>query len=119
MMTSIGMSLSYAAILLPQVRNESDPFYMDHNMGSWYASLTSLSSILGSICAGIMLDRYGRRLTFFVPLVPMIAMWVFTAVATSHSALFISRALLGLFSGFIPVTCQVNRLHCRPTRLRK
>lgn len=109
MMSTVGMSLSYAAILLPQVRNETDPFYMDAHSGSWFASLTSLTSIPGSIMAGIFLDKYGRKFTLFIPLIPMVLMWTWTAVATSTKVLFISRAIIGLCSGFIPVTCQVSK----------
>lgn len=107
MMASVAMTMGYTAIFLPQVRNVSDPLYMDDSTGSWYASINNLASPLGSLAAGIVMDRFGRRMSILVPLIPTILLWALNAIAQSVTVLFICRTVIGFFMGFVPVTCQV------------
>lgn len=106
-MASVAMNMGFTAIFLPQVRNNTDPLYMDSSTGSWYASINNLASPLGSLSAGIVMDRFGRRMSFFVPLVPTILLWSLTALAESIDVQFFCRTVIGFFMGFVPVTCQV------------
>lgn len=70
-------------------------------------SVNSLWSPLGSLIAGIMMDRYGRKITLATPLIPLIVAWIITATANSHVVLFASRIFLGILGGFAPPICQV------------
>lgn len=107
MMASLAMTMGFTAIFLPQMRNVSDPLYMDDSAGSWYASINNLASPLGSLSAGIVMDRYGRRISILFPLIPTILLWAWTALAQSVTVLFICRTVIGFCMGFVPVTCQV------------
>lgn len=82
---------------------------MDDDTGAWFTSVNSLLSPVGSLIAGIMMDRYGRKITLATPLIPLIISWMTTATATSHNVLFTSRILLGIVCGFGPPVCQVRR----------
>lgn len=62
---------------------------------------------IGSIIAGVMMDRYGRKITLATPLLPIIVSWILTATATNRTVLFTTRILLGIFGGFGPPICQV------------
>lgn len=108
MMASLAMTMGFTAIFLPQLRNASDPLYMDSSTGSWYASINNLASPIGSATAGIVMDRFGRRMSILVPLIPTILLWSLTALAESVTILFFCRFLIGFFMGFVPVTCQVK-----------
>lgn len=108
MMASVAMSMGFTAIFLPQVRNVTDPLYMDNSTSSWYASINNLASPLGSFAAGIVMDRFGRRMSILLPLVPTILLWSMTALAETVPILFFCRTLIGLVMGFVPVTCQVK-----------
>lgn len=107
-MISMAHMLAFPALLLPQLRNETDPLYMDREVGSWFTSINSLISPLGSLIGGFMMDRFGRKIALMTPIIPIIALWIITATAQSHALLFISRAFLGVCAGFVPPACQVN-----------
>lgn len=118
MMASVAMTMGYTAIFLPQLRNVSDPLYMDDSTGSWYASINNLASPLGSLAAGIVMDHYGRRISILVPIIPIILLWSLTALAQSTTILFFCRTLIGFFTGFVPVTCQIYLAECTDPMLR-
>lgn len=76
-------------------------------MGSWFTSVNSLSSPIGSLIAGIVMDRYGRKIALALPLIPLIGSWISTATSQDFTALFVSRIVLGFCGGFAPPVCQV------------
>lgn len=116
-MISLAQMLSYPAQILPQLRNETDPLYMNADAGSWYTSINSLLAPIGSMVGGIMMDRYGRRIALTAPLIPLILAWIATAVTQSYYVIFISRAILGICGGFGPPVCQVSDInHCQYVR---
>lgn len=106
-MISLAQILVYPALLLPQMRNETDILYMNSEAGSWFTSINSLSSPVGSIIAGILMDKYGRRIALATPLIPLIASWIATAMSTNFITLFGSRIVLGFCGGFAPCVCQI------------
>lgn len=108
MMASVAMTMGFTAIFLPQVRNVTDPLHMDDSTSSWYASINNLAAPLGSFAAGMVMDRFGRRMSILLPLIPTILLWSMTAIAQSVPVLFFCRTVIGLFTGFVPVTCQVT-----------
>lgn len=106
-MMSLAQMLSFPAQFLPQLRNDTDPLYMNIEYGSWFTSINSLTSPIGSLAAGFMMDRYGRRVALAAPLIPMIVSWILIAVTQSYYVIFICRAILGICGGFGPPVCQV------------
>ncbi len=106
---SLANALAYPALIVPQLHAVNGTLHFDTDNGSWYTSVFSLCSPFGSMVAGFMMDRYGRRITLATPIIPIIITWVFTATAQTQNTLFISRVFQGIFSGFGPPVCQVNR----------
>lgn len=106
-MMSIAHMIAFPALLVPQLRNQNDTLYFNDEDGSWYTSVYSLSSPFGSVMAGIIMDRYGRRIALATPLIPCIVSWIATASAKTHLVLFIGRIALGVIGGFGPTICQV------------
>lgn len=108
MMISMAQSLAFPAVFLPQVTNVNQTIYMDIDTGSWYNSVNSLSSPIGSIIIGIIMDRFGRRVALATPLLPLIISHLTTALSQSNLVLFVSRVTIGLCAGCIAPTCQVS-----------
>lgn len=117
-MISLAQMLSFPAEFSPQVRNATEPPHLNLAEISWYTSINSLTSVIGSLGAGIIMDRYGRRVALIVPLVPFIIAWIITATAKSFCVLLISRAVLGICGGFGPPVCQIQMAECADSNLR-
>lgn len=107
-MISMAHSLAFPALCTPQLRNKNDTLYLDTEGSSWFTSVNSLTSPFGSMIAGFMMDRYGRKITLATPLIPLIITWIILANSHSHIMLFSSRVFLGILGGFAPPICQVN-----------
>lgn len=107
-MISLAHILAYPALIVPELRNANNTMQMNQEDGSWYTSIFSLCSPIGSLICGIMMDKYGRKITLVTPLIPIMLIWIVTATATNLTVLFTSRAFLGIFGGFGPPICQVN-----------
>lgn len=108
-MVSASATLAFSSIFLPQVRQSisSDEIHMNAESESWYASLNNLASPLGSIVAGIILDKYGRRTAILLPLIPTVIAWIATAISKTVTLVFMSRFVLGFCGGFGPLASQV------------
>lgn len=117
-MSSVANAMGFTAIFLPHARNTTSPLYMDEYTIPWYASINSLASLFGSLSAGFLMDRFGRRISFMAPFIPIILLWCFTASARSVGVLFFCRIGLGYFLAFIPVTCQIYLAESSDPHLR-
>lgn len=107
-MIAMAQALAFPAVFLPQVTDANQTIYMDANTGSWYNSVNSLSSPIGSISIGIIMDRFGRRVALATPLFPLIISQLMTALSQSNLLLFLSRVTIGFCAGCIAPVCQVN-----------
>lgn len=54
-MISLAHNLAYPALVVPQLRNDNGTLHLDLDDGSWYTSMNSVSSPLGSLMAGIVI----------------------------------------------------------------
>lgn len=52
-MISLAHVLAYPALIVPQLRQSNDTLHLDQDEGSWYTSIYSLWSPVGSLIAGI------------------------------------------------------------------
>lgn len=110
MMIAMAQALAFPAVFLPKVTDANQTIYMDTNTGSWYNSVNSLSSPIGSILIGIIMDRFGRRIALATPLFPLILSQLATALSQSNLMLFLSRITIGLCAGCIAPACQVRQI---------
>lgn len=53
------------------------------------------------------MDRFGRKVTLAIPLIPIVLTWILTATATSRTILYATRVIMGFFGAFGPPICQV------------
>lgn len=63
---------------------------------------------VGSLLAGPLMDRFGRRRVLQVSVLPMIAGWLIMSMAPDHLTLAAGRMLAGLAVGMTPGPSQVH-----------
>lgn len=102
------MPIGYSAVLLPQLYNSTDDLKIDLAMGSWIASVHSLSTPIGSFVSGSIADRYGRRFTLIIAVIPLLIGWSFLAMSQSHAHLLIGRLIAGAAVGLLGAPAQVR-----------
>jgi facilitated trehalose transporter len=82
------------------------------------ASLSSLSTPIGCILSGYLMDNIGRKKTLILTEVPLIIGWTLISLATSTGMLYAGRLLTGLGSGLVGApariyTSEVTQPHLR------
>ncbi|XP_044260290.1 facilitated trehalose transporter Tret1-like isoform X1 [Tribolium madens] len=110
---SIGISLAFSAILLPQLKSNPEFGVISENEASWIgnskititikknkilASIVALSTPLGSLMVGFLMDQYGRLKTLAMASIPAISGWVLIALSDNVLLLITGRALVGFAS---------------------
>ncbi|CAH2099196.1 unnamed protein product [Euphydryas editha] len=98
MSVAAGFSFGFSAVLLPQL-NEDQNFPYTDDLASWIASITPLSMVIGSICAGSMIDGLGRKIGHIILATLSIISWLVIASSTNITLLLIGRFISGLSSG--------------------
>jgi len=96
---SFGVYTGWPATVTPTLKSpNSTP--LDHilteNSISWACSWGMLSAILGTFFWGMLADRYGRKLTGFLTMVPYLVSWIVLLEMKTETALMVSRFLGGL-----------------------
>ncbi|XP_971347.1 facilitated trehalose transporter Tret1 [Tribolium castaneum] len=94
---SIGISLAFSAIVLPQLKSHPE-FKVSECEASWIASIVALSTPLGSLIVGFLMDQYGRLKTLAMASIPAISGWVLIALSDNVLLLITGRALVGFAS---------------------
>ncbi|KAL0281574.1 UNVERIFIED_CONTAM: hypothetical protein PYX00_002520 [Menopon gallinae] len=99
---SPGMSLGFSAVALPQLENENATFHVTPEEASWIASIASISTPIGCLLTGSMLDKFGRRATLLTLNVPCLLGWLLIAFAKGDFTLYMiyaGRFFTGLATG--------------------
>lgn len=107
------MPIGYSAVLLPQLYNASDAIKIDVEMGSWIASVHSLSTPAGSFVSGSIADRFGRKTTLIFAVFPLLIGWSFLAMSQTYAHLLIGRVIAGGAVGLMGAPSQVGFLDLR------
>lgn len=56
-----GINLSFSSILIPQLTKPESDIQIDLDSSSTVASIVTVSTALGALVCGPLMDRYGRR----------------------------------------------------------
>lgn len=96
---SFGVYTGWPATVTPTLKSpNSTP--LDHvlteNSISWACSWGMLSAILGTFFWGLLADKFGRKLTGFLTMVPYLVSWIMLLEVKTETALMVSRFLGGL-----------------------
>jgi len=117
---SIGLSMGYSAILLPQIRPELQPledlahhynltstryrpFTADSEQGSWIASIFGIGAVFGGVFSAFIGKKYGRRVCILcLSIVDMIG-WILIAASQNLTIMLVGRFLSGFVAaGYAP-----------------
>ncbi|XP_050357143.1 facilitated trehalose transporter Tret1-like [Nymphalis io] len=93
-----GFAYGFSAVLLPDLK-EDENFPYNDNLGSWIASITPLSMIVCCLCAGSIIDRFGRKVGHIILSMLSVISWVIIAFATNVTLLLIGRFVAGFSVG--------------------
>ncbi|PSN30503.1 hypothetical protein C0J52_23355 [Blattella germanica] len=115
---TMGASLGYSAILLPQLQSDNSSIPIDEDTGSWIASLQSGVSPVGTIVGGISMDKWGRRFTMRIGVLPLFLGYVVLFFAHTHVWVLIGRFITGIAAGFSAAASQIIICEIATPRLR-
>ncbi len=93
-----GYGVTMIGFLLPAIRAE---WQISASGLGLAASLTMAGMLIGSVSAGILSDRYGRRTTLFWTLLYLGIVFLVSAAAWNYTALLVLRLLTGIGLGAI------------------
>lgn len=82
------------------------------------ASLSSLSTPIGCILSGYLMDNIGRKKTLLLTEIPLIIGWATISLATSTHMLYAGRLLTGLGSGMVGAPARVYTSEVTQPHLR-
>ncbi|XP_015111654.1 facilitated trehalose transporter Tret1 [Diachasma alloeum] len=93
---SLGLSQGFSAVLIPKLLESNLTSIIE---ASWIASLGVISNPLGALIAGSTAECFGRRATIALATLPHAAGWLFIALSTNISMLYIGRFISGIGAG--------------------
>ncbi|XP_058461854.1 facilitated trehalose transporter Tret1-like [Malaya genurostris] len=107
-LTAITATLSLVATVaaagwsspaIPALRRADSPVPITADQGSWIVSILSIGSLFGPIITSLFVDRYGRKLTLLLSVIPLAVGWVMIALAEHVSIIYVARFLHGISYG--------------------
>ncbi|GLG93599.1 hypothetical protein R5R35_003750 [Gryllus longicercus] len=113
-----GLVFGFAAVANPQLREPGSSISVNEEQASWIASLSSVTTPVGCILSGYLMDRIGRKLTLILTEIPAILGLLLISAATDINMIYVGRLLVGLGSGMVGAparvyTCEVTQPHLR------
>ncbi|KAL0268319.1 UNVERIFIED_CONTAM: hypothetical protein PYX00_010311 [Menopon gallinae] len=106
-----GINLAFSAVLLPQVMidednnstvsaNVTDDLAVNKDEATWIASLVTITTPMGSLLTGPLMDQFGRRTVCALSCLPFMLSWTITFFTrTSVYMLYVARVLAGASGG--------------------
>ncbi|XP_062549488.1 facilitated trehalose transporter Tret1-like [Armigeres subalbatus] len=67
--------------------------------GSWIVSILSIGGCLGSVVMSPLVDRYGRKYTMIVSMIPLMLGWIMIVFASNVPTIYVARFLHGISYG--------------------
>ncbi|XP_063985452.1 facilitated trehalose transporter Tret1-like [Diachasmimorpha longicaudata] len=93
---SLGLSQGFSAVLIPKLLESNLTSIIE---ASWIASLGVISNPLGALIAGSTAECFGRRGAIALATLPHAAGWLFIALSTNISMLYVGRFISGIGAG--------------------
>ncbi|KAB0791842.1 hypothetical protein PPYR_03642 [Photinus pyralis] len=97
----VGITYAYSAIMVPQMmeeQNSTDPsvLHVSQNEMSWITSCLMLSTMVGALSAGVIMDIVGRLNMLKLMAVPSLLGWAMLALGRNVPMLIGGRILTGI-----------------------
>ncbi|ALC48648.1 CG4607 [Drosophila busckii] len=101
-----GMVVSMPSVTLDQLRDETQPFWLNKDEASWFASINNMACPLGGLLVSFLLDRIGRKQTILLTNLIGFIGWLLLATSFLHTErqyiyaqMLVGRALGGILIG--------------------
>lgn len=95
------MISGFSAILLPQLEDPTSTIQITSTEASWIASMAALPMALGCIVGGVIMEKYGRKVSHLIPCAPLVLGWLLIYFAGGVNMLLWGRFFTGLASGIL------------------
>ncbi|CAH1405651.1 unnamed protein product [Nezara viridula] len=113
-----GMAFGFSAVAIPQLEAPDSLIPIDKDQASWVASLAAVTTPIGCILSGWMMDGIGRKKSLIVTQIPTIIGWLLIAYADSLAMIYAGRLLVGLGSGMVGAPARVYTAEATQPHLR-
>ncbi|XP_068212265.1 facilitated trehalose transporter Tret1-2 homolog [Palaemon carinicauda] len=101
-----SLTMGYTSPALPSM--QKDPtFEVTEEDGSWIGAVMPASALIGSLVAGPLLDRLGRRASLILSTYPFMLSWALIASSTTVRGVIIGRMIGGACVGAQAVASSV------------
>ncbi|KAL1123460.1 hypothetical protein AAG570_002540 [Ranatra chinensis] len=113
-----GMAFGFSAVTIPQLQSPDSAMRITDDQASWIASLSAVTTPIGCILSGYLMDVLGRKRILVFTQLPMILGWLLIGSANSVGMIYAGRLLVGLGSGMVGAparvyTCESTQPHLR------
>ncbi|RZF43453.1 hypothetical protein LSTR_LSTR001714 [Laodelphax striatellus] len=120
-MLQTGMVLGYPAVMIPAIlekEGSNSTFSVNINQASWIASLSSISTPIGCLVCGPMIDGWGRATTIKIINLPFILGWILIALYQNLVLIYIGRIICGIAIGLssIPSAVYITEISTKSMR---
>ncbi|RLU22918.1 hypothetical protein DMN91_005196 [Ooceraea biroi] len=93
---AVGFIMAYSATLIPHLEKEDAELHATREETSWIASLVVVSSPIGALLGGFLMETFGRLRTLQIGAIPCVIGWILIALSTNIPMLLMGRLLSGL-----------------------
>ncbi|KAH8387757.1 hypothetical protein KR093_009417, partial [Drosophila rubida] len=101
-----GMVVSMPSVTLNQLTDPTQPFWMDKDEASWFASFQNIACPVGGLLVSFFLDRIGRKHTILLTNLMGLIGWILLATSFLHenrdyiyAQMLVGRAFGGIMIG--------------------
>ncbi|XP_071454727.1 trehalose transporter 1-like protein isoform X2 [Hetaerina americana] len=113
-----GMVFGFSAVAIPQMEMPNSTLPINEEQASWIASLSSISTPIGCLLSGWLMDALGRRAALLLVEVPLLVGWLLIAMAYNLPLLYAGRLFVGLGSGLVGAPARVYTAEATQPHLR-
>lgn len=113
-----GMVFGFSAVAIPQLEAKDSPIQIDTNQASWIASTATITTPIGCILSGYLMDLLGRKMVLIVTQIPTIIGWLLISYANSVEMIYVGRLLVGFGSGMVGAPARVYTAETAQPHLR-
>ncbi|KOX72175.1 Facilitated trehalose transporter Tret1 [Melipona quadrifasciata] len=99
---AFGTMIGWQSPTIPQLQSETPPVGnepMTNEAASWLTGIMCLTAALTSLIIGIIVNRFGHKVTGYLIALAHCTSWLFTILATQHMHLFIGFFFSGISGG--------------------
>ncbi|GFR31422.1 facilitated trehalose transporter Tret1 [Trichonephila clavata] len=116
---AMGTTIGYTAPATYDMKNRPDsPFKPSTDDITWIGSALAIGSMPGSLVAGPLADKIGRKSTLIVNILPFVVGWLTISFAKTVGAVIAGRLICGFASGVISVAVPMYCVEISTSKVR-